>query len=228
MEKEKVLEFLDLDTGKTVDKFSMKLVTWFNLSFGLFVILASVLLGGAGRLDLSLSNILFIFFCLITNILFFMFIRSVQNSAQEWIHCFIVLLCSVFTLLYGWFKISMFESAFYEHLKMFTWIHVAVLATSLILSGSVILRFVWVLKLLKDNTVEEVKKIISSNFHRSGAIVASISPIVLVRVFKGPFHNMGLGVGFGLWGLMCIWLFLLFMILPRMFVIFKYKLHKRF
>lgn len=39
---------------------------------------------------------------------------------------------------------------------------------------------------------------------------------------------MGLGVGFALWTLMCVWIIFLLAIFPKIYIIFKYKVNKWF
>ena len=68
MNKEKILAYLNFDSEKPIDKFTMKLFVWFNVSFSLFIILGGVLFE---IFDFSLPNIIFVAFSLITNILFF-------------------------------------------------------------------------------------------------------------------------------------------------------------
>ena len=226
LDKEKILAFLNVDSEKNVDKFTMKLITWFNVSFAIVIALFCILLGNEEKLDFSLSTILFITFSLITNILFFALIRLTKNVIQEWNYYLIVLLCSVLTLLYGWIRLSKIDLRF-EGNPIFTWMHAAVLIAVLVLSAYMILKFVWVLKLLKNHTVEDARAIVKRKTPpTSMPIIAAGCPIALVYILKGPFENMGLGVGFALWSLMCIWLFFCLLIIPRTLIILKYKIYK--
>lgn len=69
MDKEKILAFLNFDSNKTTDKFTMKLFVWFNVSFSLFIVLGGLLVK---VFDFSLLNILFVSFSLVVNALFFL------------------------------------------------------------------------------------------------------------------------------------------------------------
>ena len=66
MDREKILAFLNIDTKKPIDKSVMKIVTWFNVSFVLFIMLGEFLL-----LGFYWHSALFLIFSLVTNILFF-------------------------------------------------------------------------------------------------------------------------------------------------------------
>ena len=72
MYKKKILSFLNIDFKKDVDKFMMKLLTWFNVGFSVFVF------GGGALLHLirfSWLDCLALFFSVLSNIFLFVTIK---------------------------------------------------------------------------------------------------------------------------------------------------------
>lgn len=224
MNQEKILAFLDCDIKKNVDTFTMKLFTWFNISFGLFIIFFGVILK---FIDLSLHNILFIVFSLVSNILFFLFIRCVKIVIFEWIHHFVVAFCTTLTLCYGWLTFSKGE-LIKKGYPIFGWWHVAILFAAVVLGSYFVIKYICIIKMLRNNTIEQAKAIVGKRIPMSIPIFFAVSPMFFVRILRGPFQNAGLGIGFAMWGLMCIWLFFTIVVFPKIFIIFKYKVYKWF
>ena len=222
MDKEKILAFLNFDSSKTTDKFTMKLFVWFNVSFSLFIILGGLLVE---VFDFSLLNILFAALSLVTNILFFVSIHFIKTQANEWFHHLGVVLATILTLLYGWFIFSQGEVLEYGY-PPFTWIHIAVLIAGFVLGLYLAIKMIWVFCLLKTYTIKQAREKLQKKLPVWIPIVLGCSPMVLVRLLRGPYKSMGLGIGFAFWALMCIWIILLLAILPKVYVIFKYKVNK--
>ena len=109
MNEKKIVTFLNLDCKKKPDKFSMKLFTWFNLSWGGLVILCCFLFNLNQLIYSVWYDILFVVFSITTNIIFFVSIRYIKNNVYVWFHHLSVTLSSVFTLFYGWYVISKSE-----------------------------------------------------------------------------------------------------------------------
>ncbi len=137
-----------------------------------------------------------------------------------------VVCCSILTLLYGWFIFSKGEFVEFGYPR-FGWMHIAVLFAALMLGGYIMMKFYWAYKITVSHTLEESQAILQSKNKKAILIPATFafSPMILVRLFRGPFSDMALGIGFGLWSLMCIWLALLSFILPKIIVILKYKVY---
>lgn len=137
-----------------------------------------------------------------------------------------MLLCSILILFYGWFIFSKGEFVEFGYPK-FGWMHIAVLFAALILGGYIMLKFYWVYKITVSHTLEEAQAILQSKSKNAILIPTTFafSPMILVRLFRGPFSDMGLGIGFGLWSLMCIWFVLLSFIIPKIIAILKYKVY---
>ena len=226
MNKEKIMSFLNFDTKTTADKFAMKLFTGFNVGFSSFVVIACLLFGNQMSYDLSFTNVLFVIFSIVSNVYFFYNISKAKTVIHEWRQHFIVLICSILTLLYGWLKLSKSEY-YYDGKPVFSWMHVVVFLASLILSGYMICKFIQAWKILEGNTLENAKIAIAiANLPKYVPIAIAGSPMILVRLLRGPFESMGLGLGFGLWALMCIWLFMLSIVSFKIYIILKYKVYR--
>ncbi|MBR5120336.1 MAG: hypothetical protein IKV02_04995, partial [Clostridia bacterium] len=129
MNKEKIMSFLNFDTKTTADKFAMKLFTGFNVGFSSFVVIACLLFGNQMSYDLSFTNVLFVIFSIVSNVYFFYNISKAKTVIHEWRQHFIVLICSILTLLYGWLKLSKSEY-YYDGKPVFSWMHVVVFLAS--------------------------------------------------------------------------------------------------
>lgn len=224
MPKEKLLAFLNLDPKQPVDTFSMKLFTWFYFSFGAVIILLGTLLAVPNKIAFSWADILFAVFFLFSCTGFFVSIRFVKNVVFKWFHHTLVVFSSVLVLFYGWIvfsKIDYIEDGY----SRFGWLHVAVLFAALVLSGYMIMKFIWVFRLIKEHSVEYAKEIVRGKTHVGVPIVVGASPFVIVRALRGSFETMEIGGGFPIWALMCIWLFFFLVLLTRICIILKYKVH---
>ena len=90
-----------------------------------------------------------------------------------------------------------------------------------------ICKFIQAWKILEGNTLENAKIAIAvANLPKYVPIAIAGSPMILVCLLRGPFESMGLGLDFGLWALMCIWLFILAMVSFKVAIIFKYKVYE--
>ena len=226
MNKEKIMSFLNFDTKTTADKFTMKLFTGFNVGFSSFVVIACLLFGSETGIDLSFTNILLVIFSIVSNVYFFYNISKAKTVIHEWRQHFIVMVCSILTLLYGWLKLSKAEY-YYNGNPVFSWMHAAAFFASLIISAYIICKFIQAWKILEGNSLENAKIAIAvANLPKYVPIAIAGSPMILVRLLRGPFESMGLGLGFGLWVLMCIWLFILAMVSFKVAIIFKYKVYE--
>ena len=224
MDKEKILSYIDIDVKGPIDKFSMKLFTGFYIGFSVFVFGFSVLLRLIPFSFIHLSISILSVFSLILQLLS---IRFCKNHAYEWLHHAFALFCSILVLLYGWFVFSKGELSDFGYPR-FGWMHLAVLFAALVLGGYMISKFYWVYKVTMNSTIEEAQAILQSKnrTNLSVPLVLAGSPMVFVRMLRGPFADMGLGAGFAAWTLMCCWLVLGMMLLPKIVVILKYKVYR--
>lgn len=226
MSREKILAFLDFDIKKPVDKFFLKLFTWFNFSFGIWVLIVLLLLAMPFTQSVpNWSAFLFIGYTLVSNTIFFITINRIKKVVYEWIYYVIIVSSSVLTLLYGWYISSEYDHVVDGYAK-FGWLHLLAFSLAVGISYNVVSKMVHAYLLLRDHTIDEVKAYLSLRKSPLIPIVVSVSPIMLVRVLRGPFQRMDMGMGLPLWCLMCIWLIFLFLISPKVFIILKYKVYK--
>lgn len=224
MDKEKILAYINIDLKKPVDKFSMKLFTGFYIGFSVFVFGFSALFR---MVHFSFFHIAASVLCVLSLVFQLLAIRFCKNHAYEWLHHAFSVFSSILALLYGWLifsKIELLEDGY----PRFGWIHMAVLIAALVLGGYMVAKFCWVYKITKNNTVEEAKAMLDSRNkkHRWEAVALAVCPVLFVMLLEGSFFDVKLGMGFYAWALMCCWLVLGMMLLPKIVVIFKYKVYR--
>lgn len=222
MTREKIMAFLNIDNDTEIDKSAMKIFAWFNVSFSLAIILAEWLLD---ILNFSPLNVVFLIFSFITSLLSFISIRWVKRSVQEWFHHIIVSFCSTLILLFGWYYLSIGE-LIEDGYPRTTWVHIIVLIITLVLAVYMAAKMFWVFHLLETHTVEQARAKINKRMPVWLPFVSSLPPMILVRALRDPMESMGLGCGFAMWLLMCIWILFTISIFPKVFIILKYKVHK--
>ncbi|MBE6616986.1 MAG: hypothetical protein E7627_03435 [Ruminococcaceae bacterium] len=224
MEKEKVLSFLNIDLKKSIDKFMMKLITWFYVGFSVFIFGGGLLLK---LISFSWYNILAFSLCVISIIALFITIKTSKKHTDEWFHHFSAVSCSVLVLLYGWAVFSKGELIEFGYPR-FGWMHIAVSISAVALAVYMLVRFFRVYKITMNHSIEKAKSILLSQNKGGMSIPAAlaVSPMIFVRLLSGPFSELGLGIGLCLWALMCIWLMLAVFMLPKIIVILKYKVYQ--
>ena len=128
--------------------------------------------------------------------------------------------------MYGWAIFSKGEVIEFGHPR-FGWMHIAVSISAVTLAAYMLLRLYRAYKVTMNHSPEEAQSILLSQNNGGVSILAVLLgfPMVLVRLLKGPFAEMGLGIGFGLWSLMCIWSMFAVFMLPKIIVILKYKVY---
>lgn len=225
MNKEKILAFLNMDSKKNIDKFSLKLFTWFHVGFSVFVF------GGGASLQLirfSWFNCIAWLVGVLSVVFLFLTITFCKKNTDEWFHHLCAIFFSILVLLYGWFIFSKDEHIEFGY-PIFEWMHIAVLLSAFSLGGYIMLKFYRTYKIIMNHTIEEAQMILLSQSRNNNAMLIpaslTVSPVMLVRIFRGPFADMEIGIGFCLWGLMCIWFVLALMMLPKIIVILKYKVY---
>ena len=221
MDREKVLAFLNIDLKKDIDRFTMKLFTWFYVGFSVFVF------GGGSLLQLiefSLFDFCALFFCIISIVFLFIRIHFCRKHTEEWFHHLSAVICSCLILFYGWSVFSKGELAEFGYPR-FGWIYISALIAALVLGGYMMLKFYMAFKIIMNNTIEDARAILKPQNKMLIPAAVAFSPMLLVGLLEGPFTAMGLGIGFGLWCLMCIWLALALFMLPKIVIIIKYRVY---
>lgn len=221
MSEEKVLAYLNLDKHQKIDKGLMGIAFWFDVSFTWTVILVGLLLEA---FTFSEFDIVFIVVSIITNIVFFIWYKKSVNPVDEIWFSIIVLGTTAVKLFYGYVVFSKSE-AIENGYPQFGLIYIIVLLVFLLIDLYMWQKSYRVFQDLKTNTIKQAKKNIEK---KKGwfwwiPVIGGGSSMVYVRLFKGNFENMGLGIGFALWVLACIWLCLALMLVPKYVVCKRYK-----
>lgn len=226
MTEEKVLYFLGLEKNQKINKFIMKMFFCFDLSFAVFIILSGLILQ---LFSFSVLDFIFIFSSIIFCAIFFAFLKLITNPVYQFSYVIIVSITSIFKLLYGYYVYAKGEFLEYGY-PIFTWTHLTVLIFSLLLALYVILKFCKSYKILKENGIERLsaKTLKASKMTKFVIIIASCSPIILIKLSENIMDHSGLGMGFACWLLMCCWIFLMLIFLPKYIVAMKYKAYKWF
>ncbi len=217
MDNEKILSFLNLEPGIMPDTFLSKAFPCAHVLWSVLSCFLPCLTGNRAWFDIAIYV-----FVVVTSLASFLSIRFIKNAVWQWFHYLAVALCSEIVLLYGWLA-----SSEIEELPKFTWMHAAVLCSFVCVIVYALQRLLRVYHLLKTHTVEQVRdKTKPKSSHGWFLIpVVGLAPIC-ARIFKGPFSSMGLGMGFFLWAIQCIWLFFMSLVALRVIIICKHKVYQ--
>lgn len=224
MTEEKILAFLNLSREQKIDKSMMKIALWFDVSFTFFITIFGFVLC---LIPFSQINIVLIPSFITIDVLFLIWLKLLKNPAYQFVFTPIVLLCSTIKLIYGYTIFSNGEFVKYGY-PMFGWAHFVMLIVALAVAVYVSTKFYNIYVTLKTNTIERTHKKIKKKIPKWILPISLIPPIVLIRLFKDSLRNIGVGIGFSLWTLACIWLLLSLMCLPKCIVSLRFKIFTLF
>ena len=219
MNREKILAFLNIDLKKDIDRFTMKLFTWFYVGFSIFVFGGGIFLQ---IIEFSVLDFCALLFCAVSTVFLFVRIHFCRKHTEEWFHHFAAVICSCLVLFYGWAVFSKGELAEFGYPR-FGWMYISALIAALVLGGYMILKFYRAFKIIMSNPLEDAQALLRRKDKMLIPVAAAFSPMLLTVMLEGSFTAMGPGIGFGLWCLMCIWLALALFMLPKIAVIIKYR-----
>ena len=220
MTEEKILAYLNLGKNQKIDKWIMKCVFWFDVSFTWGIILFGLLLRA---IEISVINIIFISFSAIINIVCLIWCKKAVNPVTELSYTCVVLAVTVVKLFYGYIVFSKMEAAV-DGYPRFSWLYGVVLAVALLIVLYMWSRMYGIFKDLKTNTIEQARENIKKKKTWFWWIPISVGPpMIYVRLLEDGLENMGLGIGFGLWVLACVFLCLTLMAIPKYIIAKKYK-----
>lgn len=226
MTEEKLLAFLNLKKDKKIDKTVLNIALGFDIGFTCVIILYVLLLH---HIEFTLINVFIILMIIIVDIVLFILIKKAINPVSEIIHPIKIFILSEIKLLYGYVICSKDEFMKYGYPRI-TWIHISLLIACIFLAMYMMFKMIRVYKYLQKYTIEKsIEKTQKENkFPIWAALIATISPMFLVRLSRGVLNKIGLGIGFALWGLACIWLFFILISLPKYVIAKKYGIDKSF
>jgi len=224
MTQEKVLFFLGLEKKQKIDKSSMKFAFWFDFIATMVIVICGLLFD---LLPIIPLNISWFSFLILIDVVFFIFLKLIYNPALIFLYDVIVFLTTTLKLMYGYIifsKVELMEDGY----SMITWVHIIVLVCAVLASVYFLIVFYKVYQNLKNNTEEYIVTKISqknktSKFKWIIIILGALSPMAMVRLLEDSMQNAGLGIGFALWSLACIWLFLTSLFIPKLIVAVKYN-----
>ena len=208
----------------------MKYLFWFDALFSLFVVLFGFLLD---CISFCILNILSIVFIISTVIIFGFWLIYSKNPISEIEFTFYLQLTTSIKSFYAYLIFSIGE-LIKKEIPVLSLLHIYYLIIFILLSIYINRKFSYVYKILKENTIENTKKIIKRSPQNSMWILATCFiliglPVVLFTSNNGrssiiaSFFNLKLNLGFLLCVLTCAFVFMTLIRLPRFVVAKKYK-----
>jgi len=219
MENEKVISYLNVNNAVKADKSLPKIFLCFNIGLTAFLSIFSILL-------FPPSNYYIYILFGILDITYLIFLMKYHNPLWEIPLSSLGLVILIVKSFYGYVITSQFEFI-KAQIPMFTWIHTVVLVLAIGITAYLWAKFYQAYKILKDNTIEEAKeKVASKNpMPKWVALIASLSgsPMILVRMLRDDFENLGLGLGFSMWALGVVFAVIFGMSLPKCVVLIRFR-----
>lgn len=219
MTDEKILAFFNMEKGQAIDKGIMQVMFWFDVSFSVLTAIVGLLvLGDYSQVPFSIP---FILVCVVSDILFAIWLWLAKNPVQEHTFCAVVSTVSFFKLAYGSYAFSIMEN------KEFSIWYIVITVFFVSLSLFVLRKKHLVLQDLKVTTIEQARKNLEKKNKGIGllvlptAVTATLA-VALSRMSSRMFPDVGLG--FLLWALASIWLFFVSGFTYNFIVGKKYKL----
>ena len=220
MTREEILAFLNGNEGSQADKFIMKLMLGFDLAFYLCIAMFGLLLKVMDFNAISLTiNIIFV----LQIIAFFVWYKLADSVFQMYLFLFVTFIVSTLKLVYAYIIFQIQDFLEFGTI-IFGPFHIIVLALTLILAVHISLGIFKAFKSLGSKTETKISK--------ATVVIASIAPSgisapLLLNLFgdtiRERLEKLGLGLGFYIWVLACIWLLLAIMTIPKLVISLKYK-----
>ncbi len=213
------MSYLNLDDTTKNDKSLPKMCLGFNVGVTIFISIFALLF-------YKPSNYFIYILFGILDVAYFIFVIKYRNPMWQILLTAIGLIVLTGKTFWGYIITSQFEFV-KAKMSMFTWIHASVLVLAIGIIFYVWAKFYQAYKILKDNTIEVAQKKISEKnpMPKWAALTASLlgSPMILVRLLKDDLNNMGLGLGFAMWGLGVIFFILFAMLFPKLIVLVRFS-----
>lgn len=216
MTDEKILAFFDMSIEQSINKSIMKILFWFDFCFTFFIVAGGLL---TRVLQAAFYSVFVIVVFILSDMLFAIWLKFAKNPAQVHSYVATVLLVSTAKLLYGSNIFSKLENEIFS----IWYIVIMFFFISLALLG--ILKKHQILQDLKVTTIKQARKNVEKKNKGLGPIVMPVSitasiAFVLSRVFSRTFD---VGLGFILWVLASIWVFMSITSIYNLIVARKYR-----
>lgn len=224
MTQEKLLWFLGLDKKQQIDKYAMKFAFWSDFLITVFIIICGFLFE---VIPITVLNVVFLFSCILVDVIFFIYLKLINNPVYLFSYSFVVLITVTIKLAYGFYMFSKAE-LLKDGYPIITWIHVAVLIFTMLTSLFLHVKFYTLWHDLKKNTIECVTaKIHKRNQNNKWKwiiiVLGSCTPMFFVRLLDDSMERARLGMGFGFWLLACCYFLIACLFLPKFIISIKYR-----
>lgn len=226
MTEEKILAFLNISTRGKHNKFLDKICLGFNIGF-------TVMVGGVLLLSsFSTMHLALAISFVVLDIILALAVILNKNPATSYIIVCVSLFLVIFKLLAGYVILSNVD-LIERGIPRFTWVHLLVILLSFWLSVYLSRILYRNYKLVKKYPLQEARMKIEANYRVPKwlpiAALVSSCPMVFVRLLKDRLTNFGLGMGFGLMLLACVFASALFVpCLFKCIVIIRFKVYHFF
>lgn len=230
MNKEKLLYFLDIKTAEEFNKNTGKGVLILDILFSFFII-------GLGLLFKCISNSVFDIVCVcltfLTAIVFYAWYKIAKASITNVTYTSSILFISSLKLLYGYWIFAKGEMRDYGY-AVFSWAHATVAIVAFVGVIFIASLYVKLYKDIKKMSMQELldrenRTIIKANEilrkHKWLMLLPALLPTPYIgsKIFDVLTIGMGLGVGFGMWTLFCVWILITSMYFPKLIVYVMYR-----
>lgn len=220
MTREEIVAFLNADNGSNADKFFMKLMLGFDSAFYFAIAIFGVLLRAIGFDVINLTiNAIFI----LQIVVFLVWYKLINNISQTYMFGFVTAIMTTLKLVYGYVIFQIQDSLEFETM-IFGPFHIIVLVLMLIFAVHISLG---IFKAFKSMGTKNEAKTSKKTVVIGSIAVASISSPLLLNLLgddvKEHLEMLGLGIGFCLWVIACIWLFMAIIMVPKLIISQKYK-----
>ena len=219
MTREEILFFLNADKGIAADKFFMKMMLWFDCGFYFAIAIFGLLLKAIGFDTINLIiNSAFV----LQIILFRVWYKFINNISQTYMFAFVTSIMTTLKLVYGYLVFQIQDSREFGSM-IFGPFHIIVLIIFLALAVYISLGIYKAFESIESKNKDTSKKTFVIATIACSGISAPLLLHLLGDDIKEQLKILGLGIGFCLWALACIWLFLAIIIIPKLVISQKYK-----
>ena len=230
MDREKLIYFLDVNSYKTLQRPAMKTFLMFDIFISMIIISLGILIFGFFNTLFNIVNVIFV----AMSILFFTWYKLTKNTLLYITYNPSIIVVTTIKLFYGYWLFAKSELVYYDY-PIFTWLHMMFMfvfvSFAMLMYYAHIKLYIDTKKLtfqdLKKRETGTLKKAASLRKSRPWLIIPFVvfqaSPYVVSKFLDDFKIRNGLGIGFAMWSLGCIWFFLLSCYLPKMIVFMKYK-----
>ena len=218
MDEEKLLAYLSLKRQQPINKASLIV----NLLLDIVITTGTLFYGLLCEVfAVSVRDIIYLSFLVITCLAFCLWYRKAVNPVIQFVFPVVVFTASSLKLFYLYILFADAE---------FIWIHLITLIEIVIAAACVWIRAYRILHFLNDHTLEQTRYAFKAKAYVLWTPLAVTVTIILYtaisKLIKKPNHLDGAGIV--LWILVCLFLWMALIALPKYIVTRKYKVAEFF